>query len=462
MPEENACGSQGKPGDAIQAVLRLAGLLRRGGCPVGPSEIVDALQALTWVDWSRRGQVRQALAATLVKRAAHRPLFEKSFDLVFADPQRQQKQVQQYLARAEQREQAHRRAQEDLGLPLSYEDSQAYWRLPEAERRRLRSFARQSPVQRQPGSPLGNFLARAVQSRLALWRRQLADPAAPEELPPPGDPLLEALWAQLQPSRTEPGGQPADKAALEGALQRDLAQLNPEELPHFHRLARTAARRMATGLSRRYRQSARRRQALDFRRTARASIQHGGVMLQRHYRSRRASRPDLLLLCDVSGSMARYARFVIQFLYGVAKEVHGLRVFLFAEDLEPAPAHQIADGPLSVAASRVMASSRQWGEGTHLGRALLTLRREYPHAVGPRTVVLILSDGRTMALDQAVREVARLRRRCRQIVWLNPLPRQQWPRFPAVRRLRPWCRLFECSTLGHLSSLVQHGLGRRA
>ena len=106
----------------------------------------------------------------------------------------------------------------------------------------------------------------------------------------------------------------------------------------------------------------------------------------------------------------------------------------------------------------VVKGSGQWGRSTHLDRALETLTLRHRHLLTHDTVVVVVSDTKTLGMEEAERHLEQVRRSVRDIVWLNTLPRGEWPGLPSVAPFRRHCRMFECNTLAHLERIMREHL----
>ena len=208
----------------------------------------------------------------------------------------------------------------------------------------------------------------------------------------------------------------------ETLLKRDFAEIGTADLPELRRLAERVARRLATRFSRRTR-PARRGIRPDVRRSLRRALRHGGDVLDLVYQARRLRRTRLTVLCDVSGSMEVYARFLLQFLYAL-QQVAGSRVETFVFSTRLARITPILRGTdADLAVSRAVAATAHWGGGTRIGRCLADFYREYGReTVDGDTVLMILSDGLdTGDVTLLAEQMQRLQRLARRVIWLNPL-----------------------------------------
>ena len=220
---------------------------------------------------------------------------------------------------------------------------------------------------------------------------------------------------------------------------RDFDQLSADELDR----ARALVRRLDLGVrplvTRRTRPSASGRE-LDPARTLRAALRRGGVVLELRRRRRVTRPPVIVALCDISGSMGRYSEMLLRFLHTLLRQRGRGHVFLFATHLTNVT-RGLRHRDVDVALARCGRDVSDWSSGTRLGACLREFNRDWSRRVlAQGAVVLLVTDG----LDRddptgLADEVARLRRSCRRLIWLNPLLRYAGfePRAGGVRALLP-------------------------
>ena len=238
---------------------------------------------------------------------------------------------------------------------------------------------------------------------------------------------------------------PAAYSDAELLRDKDFADYSDAERAAARRLLRRIAARAPLRQSRRSRPTRRRREAHDLRATVRASLRHGGELMERRYREPGVRARRVVLVCDVSGSMAPYARMLLQYLQAsvaaharVEAFVFGTRLTRVTRDLDG----RDPDLALQRAAERVT----DWSGGTRIGAALAELNREHGRRIGRGAVVVVLSDGWDRGdPEQLAAEMARLRRTAHRLLWLNPLAAD--PRYePLTRGMR--------SALPHVDHLL--------
>lgn len=340
---------------------RLAGFvrtLRDNDFRVGLAETRDALRVLTAPGLLRPAEMRAALRALLCSRRSDWDGFDALFDAFWSGRRVKTRVV---VSGAAQRSQ---RTQQRLAGPSG-----------------------------RPGGPAAAEIAARA----------------------PGPEAAEA-------GTVEPHGRHEGASRQETLERTDLRHLaDPESLAEAHRLAERLARRMRVRLTRRHRRAMRGR-GLDLRRTLRASLGTGGTPL-RLVRRRPRHRPlRVVLLVDASGSMSLYTTVFLRFVHGVLDHFREAEAFLFHTRLVHVSA-ALREKDAARALDRLGLMAEGLGGGTRIGESLASFNRFHAARVlHSRSCVVILSDGYdTGPPEQMAAEMAGLRRRCRRIVWLNPL-----------------------------------------
>ncbi|MCR3921219.1 MAG: VWA domain-containing protein [Firmicutes bacterium] len=444
-------GQKSKVKDYLEVnVVRFIHLLRHAGLRIGSGEVIDALQALTLVGVVERDAVRIALKSTLVKRPGEQAIFEKAFALFFGSPNKREAEEARYRKKLEQREEMLDEANEELTfqgqpLELSEQEKLVYANIPEQDRQKLRSFIEKTAAGKNVDQHFHPILESVVKGSLSYWRKSLRNELDLSKTPQTGDEQLNALLDSVgRVDRHDDGS----------LLEEDMQNIADKDLPRARALIRKLARQMEVQIARRYRQSNKHKR-LDVRKSIRHNMRFGGTMFHLRYRSRRIQKPKLLLLCDVSGSMARYASFALQFIYGINSVVGSIESFVFAEELERVTPYFREGDDFSTTMLTVMNESQEWGRGTHIAPVLQALRREYENILTGQTYILIVSDTKTMAVDDAVQELRQIKRMVKDVVWLNTLPAQDWQTARSVEAFSQVVRMYPCNTLSDLEQVMR-------
>ena len=223
------------------------------------------------------------------------------------------------------------------------------------------------------------------------------------------------------PSGEPPEVTPAAYSAVELLRQKDFATYTEAEMALARELIARLARRGPSRLSRRRRPSRRRSHEPDLRRMLRSSLRTAGEPVERRWRAPSRRPRPVVLVCDVSGSMAPYARMLLQYLHACVAARRRVEAFAFGTRLTRIT-HELAGRDHDRALERATGAVMDFSGGTRIGAALAQLNRLHGRRVGRGAVVVILSDGWDRGDPELLDvEMARLRRSAHRLVWLNPL-----------------------------------------
>lgn len=358
---------------ALAANLAAFGrLLRRMGLPVGPTETLAAMEALTIAGLDDRRRFHAALRAVMVRRREHFELFDQAFRL--------------------------------------------FWRDPEAGRHAAMLAAlegQKAPPEKPP--PASRRLAEAMQGERP---RQSQTP--PEEQPPEID-------------------MTATVSAVERLQSMDFEAMSAAEIAAAKREIRKLVLPLDERRTRRFRPDPA-GPAVDLRATLRESLRSGGEILELSRRRRVTRPPPLVALCDISGSMARYAQVLLHFLHAVANDRDRVSTFLFGTRLSNVT-RQLRHRDPEVAFEQVAKAVPDWSGGTRIGESLARFNRLWSRRVlGQGAVVLLITDGLDRDGAEGLAEATdRLRHSCRRLIWLNPLLRYAGfqPKSQGIRAMLP-------------------------
>jgi len=450
--------------------------LRAAGADASTAEALDAARTVALMGYADRATLKASLGVVLAKSEAEKALHDDIFELYFQPP-----------ARAEQRPRDGDGGGDDEGGDAA-DGTDTHGRTPaptgDADLDALLALAAgaqgggDADGTGAPGAALTAALQRAAQavgvddirfsSQTAYLSRRMLETLGialleARLLARLGQPGAEAL-AQAQAltaardtlqrharalveQRFELFGKPATDAFLtEVAVNRQLGHTGRMSPPDIGRM-KVAVARMARRLA--IKHSQRRRiqlhGQLDFRRTLRRSAGHDGVPFKLFFKTRRRDKPRLVVVCDVSASVAPHVRFLLMFLYALHGAVTDLHTFAFSNrlmDVE-APLQQL---PFDDAIELII---REVGSGaTDYGQAWQDLHDRHWQAIDRRTTVLVLGDGRSNGGDPRLDLFTELASRAKRLVWLCPEPAGRWGTGDScMLQYRP-----HCTHVGHVAS----------
>ncbi len=420
--------------------------LRAAGVPVSMVEAIDGMRAVEAIEIGDRVALRETLRATLIKNLRHERAFDTAFDVYFStvpQPSSEAGEQREYLA-----QQPADRSHSDESAPFDLDGLlesllEALAGLDEDAIRRGARTAVDELAGMEPGRPVGGtyYLYRTLRrlDLADLEERLLSALTDDQDISDFDRRLLrEEVEARIQRLREEIEEEirrrlVADRGrdAVARTLRRpliedvDLMHATTNDLHEMEDAIGPLTRKLAARLARRRRMRAGR---LDFRRTMRKSLATGGVPADPQFRHPRPHRPEVWLLCDISGSMATFSRFTLQFTHAMSTHFSKLRSFAFVDTID-----EVSDffGPgvdFGSALRRVTTEAEVvWLDGhSDYGNSLETFHTRYGRQLTPRTTVIITGDARNNYRPPRDRVLGDIAEAARALIWLNPEPEAYW------------------------------------
>jgi uncharacterized protein with von Willebrand factor type A (vWA) domain len=431
--------------------------LRAAGAQASPAEAIDAARAVALLGYADRATLKATLGVVLAKSEEDLQIHDQVFELYFGAPAMAGPSASGHDAPAPQRTgDVQVDALLDLAAPNA--DGQASDALHVA----LARAATQADVDGIRFTSQTSYFARQMLQAMGIaplqarLTQRLSEPGAQaqaeaQQLTHARNTLLQQARALVQ-QRFALFGQPATEAFMtEVALTRTLGRMAPAEMERM----KAAVARMARKLAARHahRQRVELRGQLDLRRTLRANAGHDGVPITLAFKHRRRDKPRIVVVCDVSASVAAHVRFLLLFLYALHDAVGDLRSFAFSHRLQDVAA-PLEHLPFDDAMALIL---KEVGNGsTDYGRAWADLHDRHWDAIDRRTTVIVLGDGRSNGADPRLDLFAELAERAKRVVWLCPEPPGRWGTGDsALLRYRPYC-----TSVSHCASAtdLEHAL----
>ncbi len=418
--------------------------LRQTGVPVSMVESIDALTAVEQIDLGDRAALRETLRATLIKNIRHERAFDTAFDVYFSlvPPERP---TDDGAPSAEGGPSGSGGGQSgDFQLDdLVSELLRALSDLDSDAMRMAASEAVDHLAGMEPGRPVGGtyYLYRTLRrldlaaleaalvealvgdAELSAFERRLVEEDVAERLSRLRADIEEEIRRRLVADR----GREAVARTLRRPLVEDidLMHATTTDLAEMEAAIGPLTRKLAARLARRRK---RRTGRLDFRRTVRRSLATGGVPVDPQFRHPRPHRPEVWLLCDISGSMATFSRFTLQFTHAMSTHFSRLRTFAFIDTIDEVTEFFGPGVDFGQAVSRVATEAEVvWLDGhSDYGNAFETFHRRYGAQLTPRTTVIITGDARNNYRPPRDAVLADVAKASRAVIWLNPEPHAYW------------------------------------
>ncbi|MEH6490203.1 VWA domain-containing protein, partial [Hyphomonas oceanitis] len=239
------------------------------------------------------------------------------------------------------------------------------------------------------------------------------------------------------------------------AAEKRLNALDRYDMERMKTLIAKIAKRLAVKHSRRRKK--RNRGQLDTRRTMRANAGLDGVPFNVIWRQKKKDRPKIVAICDVSGSVAQYVRFLLLLLYSLADAVPDIHAFAFSHRLKPVD-DILAENEFEQAMTKII---REMGMGsTDYGQAWSDLKVNHESIIDRRTTVIVLGDGRSNYGDPRADLFREFAQRAKSMIWLNPEGRALWGTGDsAIPRYLPFCtQMSHVATLKDLERAIDEVL----
>ena len=406
----------------LEKLSAFSRMLRLEGLQVSPKETADAGQILSLVGFEDRGRVKTALRTVYAKSREEQVIFDRVFDGFFLPEEAMRRQAQEM---AQQDVQIQRNLQQlqqtGQAEDLTEQQQYIYASMPVEEREKLQKFMEKYKENASRNPELYTNFIHSVFAKTLLEQQIRMEDAA------------------LGAAGTDPEM---------GMLCRDISSFKDSEIPKAIDLIQNICRQINGELSAKRKRGGHSAK-LDFRRTIRKGLETGGSFYRLKYRKKRSRRKNLVVLCDVSGSMVQFSEFALRFIQSLNQVSDNSRVFLFSEGLMEADAFSLQNMDLF---RDYVRKSGLYGKGTDLGSALEALNFMSPPILNQATTLLILSDTKTVDQGRALYALTAAKRSAGNVLWLNPIPQSHWQYSKNMLSFASECAMVSCNTLNALAS----------
>jgi uncharacterized protein len=407
---------------------------RGAGVRVSPAESIDAMKAVADVGFADRDILRDTLLLTLAKNQDEKRALGETFDLFFSQPE-----VKDEIAPEDDAKDAANSA-----APRAMADKSGEAGVPPPEMGELAQML-MSQDRNAVAAALANaanaaslsdiryFTQRGIFSTRILnllgierLRDDLdaltsTNPAVAERLGTALAALRENVSEVVSQALVLYGREESENLRNEILRNAPLARLERRQVEQMKALIHAMARRLRERYSKpRKRQ---RRGHLDIRRTLRRNAAWGGVPFLTSWKRRHRDRPQIVALCDVSGSVAQVSDFFLLLIHSLHEVVDDVRSFAFSGHL--IEVSDILESQSPEAAMREIMSKVGFGSSDY-GGSLVDFEKGWIKTVTPKTTVIVLGDARTNNLDPRADILRRISERSKRLVWLNPEGRMGW------------------------------------
>lgn len=447
--------------------------LRGSGISVGPSETVDAGRVMATLGLGDREVLREGIACAVLRRPDHRDTYDAMFDLWFpaALGARAVITTEDESAGSGGLPPDDVEAMRQLLLDLLANNQDLAGkdeRLVEMIARIVEAYGKYSSSR---GPSFSSYQALKAMALDELEGKLLAGLLAPygDEPTATQEQIAKALAAQkiAQLRRmvdAETKRRTAEQLGREHVQMYGIPQLSEnveflrasgEQLRQMRRVVAPLARTLATRLAARRRRA--RAGSIDLRKTLRKSMSTGGVPIDLVLHKPRPARPELVVLCDVSGSVAGFSHFTLLLVHALRQQFSRVRVFAFIDSTDEVTHMFGPESDLAIAIQRITREAGVYARDGHsdYGNAFVSFMQGFPNVLSPRSSLLVLGDGRTNYRNPATDVLADMVTASRHAHWLNPEPKHLWGSGDsAVPRYQEVITMHECRSAKQLATVI--------
>ena len=463
--------------------------LRNAGLPVSLTENLDAMEAVKHIPIEDRDAFKYALEATLVKNEQHWKAFETVFEVYFSlrgpeynvvdeDGEIDEDSLEEWMSQ-QMRGMGGQGSAEDMSPEEIAE--MLFRALMNADEAMMAAMARAAVTQfagMEPGRPVGGtyYLYRTLrnldldgmmdrlmeeaQERTDGDMTPLQERLEREEFENRIEDLKREIEAEIRRRLVADRGVEAMAKTLRKPLPEDVDFMHAsrEEMANIRKAIQPLTRKLAARLARKRKHK--RKGPLDFRATVRQSLSYGGVPAEPRFRNPRPNKPELIVVADISGSVAAFARFTLHLVYALQNQFSKVRSFVFIDGLDEVT-HMFQDEEdITNAVHRVNTEADVvWVDGhSDYGHAFGVFWENFGSEINSKSTVMFLGDARNNYHATNAWVIKETAKKARSVFWLNPEPKSYWDTGDSVitEYATHTDGVFECRNLRQLEGFVDH------
>lgn len=460
-------------------VLEFGRLLRKGGISVSLAQITAAIQAVAEIGLNPE-DFYHALACTMIAEKADKPLFDKLFRLFFyvlpdsenknrkesnlSDPETNALSDVSALVKTVEGSGQGRGGGASPALLLVKAVREGNY--PLLERLAQIAFKSIEPLKREDLSKLDDLV---VQAKVSIgWyeavnrlERIREKERISEITYSKWQECLNYLETRIKEYIEDFFVKSFGKEALEEIVaknnlkQKEFYQLNNIEIDEIKKRITKLARKLASKYARRYRRA--KHGDIDLRRTVKNALKTGGTPIRLRYRKKKLSKPEIVLLCDVSGSVALFSEFMLQLVYTIQNRFKSVRSFLFVDRVEEVT-NYFQGEDIEAAIQKAFSNANFSSSGfSDYGKVFTIFATKYLNTISPRSTLIILGDARNNWRADERDYLKQISETVKKVLWFNPQPQKAWDTEDSIMKIyAPYCRqVFECRNLAQLEEVIE-------
>ena len=424
--------------------------LRNSNVRVSPAETIDAVSVVDTVGYEDKDLLKRTLSIVLPKTPEEKKKFEDCFDDFFTDEIKQQISVEANELtdiKDIDSDLAKKLLEGSQGeLMLSIADA-----AEEAEIREIRYFTQRSVFTRRILEKMGVGKLEDELMQMGASREDELPSQLEQELRNQLTNLRERVSDYVQQQFLLHGDVSGEQLREQVFKSMNMAQIDRSYLHEVHSLVRKMAKKLANLHSRRKKNF--KKGKLDIRKTIRDNWVNQGILFDLSWAYKKVDRPKIYVICDVSGSVGAYARFMLMFLFSLTEVVSKLRAFVFSSNLGEVT-NDFKDAQLDEAIEKAL--QKHGGGSTDYGQALTDFVSLCLDEIDKKTTVVILGDARNNFGPEKAHLMKSINERAKQVFWLNPEGKYRWDTGDSVMTTySAYCtKVFQCGNIDQLERVI--------
>ncbi len=431
----------------VESIVEFSEILRQSGVRLSIAETIDAVSSFLYIDILDKNQAYTALAACMAKSEEERKIFHEAFERYFLPLEEKTRWLSQKAAeyeeiRTEVLEQAENLKFQGETINVKDDLKEVYASLPDNEKNGILDFLDKSSNGKNVKKNFKQIVENIVKGKLEKLKSEKRNE-------------LVRYSGALDAISSEAGmfsKDIIDTIQKENELyKKNMGNITEEEIPAVLNLIRKLTYDLKRENKRKYKNKGKKLK-IDIKKTIRSSMQNGGVPFQLKYKNRPKVRDQIIILSDISSSMYRFSGFVLQFASHLQSVTTQTQSFIFSEDLEHIKMFDFLKEEELI--NRVE-ESPLWRRGTNIAIAIEKLISEYGQVLKTSSILLIISDAKTVEGERALINIEKLNKRIKKIIWINPVEEMDWERIPYIDKFLLHSTMLDCSSLEKLERVCR-------
>lgn len=470
-----------------ERIVGFVRLLRDAGIRISIAESIESCKALGILDITDRTQFKIALKTTLVKQQSDLNTFDRIFELYFAEPvdkqqneemssdefekmmsdMSQEMQNEEFQELADKQDQApSQNGPQDQSIDFGKsfdkqeEAKDLYKQGSESDlREKAKQLANSRKFEEWESEDVENTCDRIMIKNDMEYCKALAKnetrKSKHDEIEDKYDILKKFLKEEIEKAMVKQFGEEiiTDLVDCENLLDKDLGQLTLDELERIQEIIRKLAKKLATHVSRKEKHA--KSGTISIRRTIRKSIQFGTTSSELQFKNKKRTKSELVVLCDISGSVWMYVQFMLQLVIGIQNAFDRVESYIFVDNIKNVTEKILQSDNMQRTVNSFLRDN-SLGYGTDYGNVFKQFSKE-PDLFNKKTVLIIMGDAENTGDTIGADYLAQISDQCKAVYWLNPKDKQYWyDQYSEMGKYQEHCKeVYQCATLRHLEDFIK-------